>query len=235
MAYYKLDMSTFSRRNLGTHWRFAALCILLQLFMSISHAINEEQLRLSMRQLAGSELVFDEWLKLLSTASETNVEAKLQRVNDFFNRKLSYTEDIELWGQSDYWATPLESLAKGKGDCEDYVIAKYFSLRSLSISDSQLRLVYVKARMGGPNSSIEQAHMVLAYYPTGDAEPLILDNLITDIRPASRRKDLSPIFSFNSVGIFSGANSSATISQGGVARLSRWQTLLERARKEGFN
>lgn len=187
-----------------------------------------------MRQLGGSEQIFDEWLTLLNTSSETSIDTRLQRVNSFFNHKLVFTEDIALWGETDYWATPMESLTKGRADCEDYVIAKYFSLRSLNIPDTQLRLIYVKARIGGPNSSIEQAHMVLAYYPSAEFEPLILDNLITDIRPASRRKDLSPIFSFNSLGIFSGASSGATMGSGGVGRLSRWQTLLERARKEGF-
>ncbi|MBY0573471.1 MAG: transglutaminase-like cysteine peptidase [Undibacterium sp.] len=163
------------------------------------------------------------------------IDARLQRVNNYFNRKIIYTEDIDAWGQSDYWATPLESLAKGKGDCEDYVIAKYFSLRNMNVPDAQLRLIYVKARIGGSSSTVMVAHMVLAYYPIGDEEPLILDNLISDIRPASRRKDLTPVFSFNSQGVFAGATASATLGGGGTSRLSRWQDLLERARKEGFD
>ncbi|MBR7799898.1 transglutaminase-like cysteine peptidase [Undibacterium fentianense] len=188
-----------------------------------------------MRSLGGDEQIFSEWTNLINNNLDTSTDQKLQRVNQFFNRKLIYTEDIELWGQSDYWATPLESLSKKKGDCEDFVIAKYFSLRNLNIPDTQLRLIYVKARIGGSNSAITQAHMVLAYYPTADGEPLILDNLITDIRPASRRTDLSPIFSFNGQGIFAGAASNATLGPGGTSRLSRWQDLLERAKKEGFD
>lgn len=187
-----------------------------------------------MRLLGGDEQLFNEWSNLIANSPENTNELKLQKVNNFFNRKLIYTEDTELWGQSDYWATPLESLTKKKADCEDFVIAKYFSLRNLNIPDAQLRLVYVKARIGGVNSGITQAHMVLAYYPSSDAEPLILDNLISDIRPASRRNDLSPIFSFNGQGIFAGAAGNATLGPGGTSRLSRWQDLLERARKEGF-
>ncbi|MFZ6820455.1 transglutaminase-like cysteine peptidase [Undibacterium sp. Ji22W] len=199
-----------------------------------SFGINWDRLRLSMRALGGEEQIFNEWSALIMNNSEMPIEVKLQKVNLFFNRKIIYTDDIEAWGQSDYWATPLESLAKKKGDCEDFVIAKYFSLRNLNIPDAQLRLVYVKARIGGVNSNITQAHMVLAFYPTADAEPLILDNLISDIRPASRRNDLAPIFSFNGQGIFAGAASNATLGPGGTSRLSRWQDLLERARKEGF-
>ena len=76
--------------------------------------------------------------------------------------------------------------------------------------------------------------MVLAYYPTPDAEPLILDSLITDIRPASRRPDIKPIFSFNSQGVYQGTAGSGTAGTGGVGSLSRWQDLLKRARTEGF-
>ena len=229
-----MDNSTFSRFKFATPWCLVVIFILLPFIASISYAINEDQLRRSLRQLGGSEILFDEWLRTLKAAAETSIDTRLQRINSFFNRKLLFTDDLELWGETDYWATPMESLAKGKADCEDYVIAKYFSLRSLNVPDTQLRLIYVKARIGGPNSSIEQAHMVLAFYPSAELEPLILDNLITEIRPASRRKDLTPIFSFNSQGIFSGTGSSATMGPGGVGRLSRWQALLERAKKEGF-
>lgn len=199
-----------------------------------SFGVNWDRLRQSMRALGGDEQIFNEWTNLINNNIDAPIDVKLQKVNLFFNRKIIYTDDIEAWGQSDYWATLIESLAKKKGDCEDFVIAKYFSLRQLNIPDTQLRLVYVKARIGGVNSTITQAHMVLAFYPTADAEPLILDNLISDIRPASRRNDLAPIFSFNGQGIFAGAASNASLGPGGTSRLSRWQDLLERARKEGF-
>ena len=171
---------------------------------------------------------------MMQTYTDATIETRLQKVNEFFNRKILYYDDQEAWGQSDYWATPMESLAKGKGDCEDYVIAKYFALRNMNIPDSQLRLIYVKARIGGSGSNIQQAHMVLAFYASADAEPRILDNLISEIRPASRRPDLLPIFSFNSQGVFAGAAANATVGPGGTGRLSRWQDLLERARREGF-
>lgn len=181
--------------------------------------------------LAGSS--FSEWQKLLKDGGEQTETVKLQRVNDFFNRRIRFDDDIRVWGKSDYWATPMETLGRGAGDCEDFAIIKYFSLLLLGVPDEKLRLVYVQARLGGINSSITQAHMVLAFYPSPGAEPLILDNLINDLQLASRRPDLQPVFSFNSQGLWQGA--SGAKGAGGPGSLSRWQELLRRARAEGFD
>jgi predicted transglutaminase-like cysteine proteinase len=176
---------------------------------------------------------FRDWQKLLQTSADLAAPAQLRRVNDFYNRRIRFGEDQPIWGQSDYWATPMETLGKGAGDCEDFAIAKYFTLLLLNVPDEKLRLIYVQARLGGVNSSITQAHMVLAYYPSPEAEPLILDNLIDDLLPASRRRDLQPVFSFNSQGLWQGV--SGARGAGGPANLTRWQELLKRARAEGFD
>jgi predicted transglutaminase-like cysteine proteinase len=198
--------------------------------------IDVERMRASLLKLGGTETSLRDWQQLtLDASAMTSAENKLRRVNEFFNRHIFFVEDQEVWGQSDYWATPMELLAKSKGDCEDFTITKYFTLLNAGVADDQLRLVYVKARIGGPNSQLTQAHMVLAYYPAPDAEPLVLDNLITDIRPASRRPDLTPVFSFNSQGIWQGAGGNDPKGAGGIGRLSRWQDLLRRARLEGFD
>ena len=175
-----------------------------------------------------------DWKAMLADVQAAAPEQKLRRVNEFFNRRIEFADDQAVWGRSDYWSAPLETMAKGKGDCEDFVIAKYFSLLALDIPESQLRLIYVRARLGGPASSVQQAHMVLAYYPTPESDPLILDNLITDIRPAPRRPDLAPVFSFNRQGVFAGVAAGGQAS-GGPERLSAWQDLLLRAQREGFN
>lgn len=174
-----------------------------------------------------------DWQRLLQESADQPAPAKLQQVNDFFNRRIRFGEDQEIWGQSDYWATPMETLGRGAGDCEDFTIAKYFTLLLLGIPEEKLRLIYVQARLGGANSSITQAHMVLAFYPTPEAEPLILDNLINDLQPASRRPDLQPVFSFNRQGLWQGA--SGARGAGGPSSLSRWEQLLKRARAEGFD
>ena len=158
--------------------------------------------------------------------------AKLKPVNDFYNQRLAYREDIDNWGEQDYWASPLEGLGKGAGDCEDYAIGKYFTLTTLGVPHARLRLVYVRAGIAGaPGGYV--AHMVLAYYPTPEAEPLVLDNLQPDIRPAGERPDLSPVFSFNAEGLWQGVGS---IRANGdpLVRLSKWRGAVDRARQDGF-
>lgn len=177
----------------------------------------------------GPAPLFAEWRQMLVEGQNKADAEKLRRVNDFFNRRIAFDDDISIWGQSDYWATPMETLGNGRADCEDYSIAKYYSLINLGIPVAKLRLVYVKALQDAPVGRLQQAHMVLAYYASPGADPLVLDNLVREIRPASRRTDLTPIFSFNSAGLWQG-----TGNQSSKSSLSRWQDLLQRARTEGF-
>lgn len=170
-----------------------------------------------------------DWQKMLGDGRNAPETSRLQRVNDFFNRRIAFDDDMSIWGQNDYWATPIEIIGQGRGDCEDFSIAKYYSLLELGIPVNKLRLVYVKATQSGPAGTFQQAHMVLAYYASPNADPLVLDNLNPQILPASRRSDLAPIFSFNSAGLWQG-----TGNQSSKSNLSRWQDLLARARAEGF-
>jgi len=175
------------------------------------------------------------WQEMMLSAQSLSEADKVRRVNEFFNRRIQFGEDQAIWGVNDYWATPLEFMGRGIGDCEDFSIAKYFSLRSLGVPLESLRITYVRARIGGPRSEITQAHMVLAYYEEPTGEPLILDNLITEVRPASRRGDLMPIFSFNSEGLWTGAGAAERKDAGSsTARLSRWRDLIARMRAEGY-
>lgn len=172
------------------------------------------------------------WEALLSAAQGASNAEKVRRVNDFFNHRVDFMDDIEVWGQDEYWATPMETLARSRGDCEDFSIAKYMSLLLLGIPENQLRIAYVKAHIGGPNSQLAQAHMVLDYYPDVEGDPVVLDNMVKDIHPATERPDLEPIFSFNSEGLwFNGQEKS---SGDPTAHLSRWRDVLARMRKEGF-
>jgi len=165
----------------------------------------------------------------LKSASEID---KLKRINDFFNQKITFDDDNTIWGEPDYWATPLESIGKSRGDCEDFSIAKYIFLRALDIPNERLKLTYVRAQIGGPHSKIFQAHMVLSYYATPSSEPLILDNLISDVRESSRRIDLTPIFSFNSEGLWAGAANTAKDTS--LNNLSRWRSVLVRIQNDGI-
>ncbi|MCF7480562.1 transglutaminase-like cysteine peptidase [Vibrio sp. J1-1] len=165
------------------------------------------------------------WRNTLTQLSHVDTSEKLAGVNRFFNQ-LYFVDDKKLWGTSDYWATPLEFLGSNAGDCEDFTIAKYFSLLELGVPDSKMRLVYVKA------IELNQFHMVLAYYPTASAEPLILDNLNGNIVRASKRRDLLPIYSFNGTNLWLIKSSAGSGELAGKSsRLSLWNDLRSRERK----
>lgn len=216
--------------------RYVLMVVCTALAVCMAGAADIERMRLSIVRMFGdnAESRYQDWKQMIESAKALGTSQKLARINEFFNRRLRFGEDQEIWGQGDYWATPMESLGKGAGDCEDFAIAKYFSLLLAGVANEQLRLIYVRARIGDPSSGVSQAHMVLAYYPAPDAEPMVLDNLITSIRPAAQRPDLFPVFSFNSQGIFQ-AGSKAAAPAANVSRLSRWKDLLQRARNEGFD
>lgn len=167
----------------------------------------------------------EEWNALIESSGELPESEKLSAVNHFFNRQLRFVDDSRIWRQNDYWATPIEALVKGAGDCEDYSIAKYFTLRRLGIPSEKLRITYVKAL------NYNQAHMVLTYYASPMAQPLVLDNLIGDIRPASQRKDLLPVYAFNAEGLYLPGSAS---KRRDTKKLSRWQDLLKKMHAEGF-
>jgi predicted transglutaminase-like cysteine proteinase len=170
-----------------------------------------------------------EWRTLINTVQPQAEAQKLDAINRFFNRRIAWVTDPVAWGQKDYWATPLETMGNGKGDCEDFAIAKYATLILAGVDVNKLRITYVKVKQGGVNA----AHMVLAYYPSPSADPLILDNLTMDIRPGSQRSDLTPVYGFNSKGLWvGGAAAPATRDPG--AKLSRWRDLLQRAAAEGL-
>jgi predicted transglutaminase-like cysteine proteinase len=203
----------------------------LALALSSAPALDFGRLQQSLSNRFGAAALpaFADWRQLLGDGQALGERDKLRKVNDFFNKRIAFDDDISIWQQTDYWATPLETLGSARGDCEDFSIAKYYSLLAMGVPVGKLRLVYVRARLEGPAGPYVQAHMVLAYYATPGAEPLVLDNLRPEILPASRRTDLSPIFSFNSAGLWQG-----TGNQSSKSNLSRWQDLLSRARAEGF-
>jgi predicted transglutaminase-like cysteine proteinase len=163
----------------------------------------------------------ENWQRLHKLAINAPVDRQLHMVNSFFNQ-VTFVSDIEHWGEEDYWATPVELLTTNGGDCEDFSIAKYLTLKSMGVPDDQLRIVYVKALR------LNQAHMVLAWYSHPDADPLILDNLTNNIKSASQRTDLEPVYSFNGEGLWLNKSGGATKRIGEAQKLSRWQELNNR-------
>lgn len=133
---------------------------------------------------------------MMNNAKDQDESTKLILVNDFFNQT-PYVSDEETYRVPDYWATRLEFIGNDKGDCEDYVIAKYFTLRDLGVSPKKLYMTYVKL------VTFKASHLVLSYYATPKSIPLVLDNYNRKILPASQRNDLQPVYSFTGDDLFS--------------------------------
>jgi predicted transglutaminase-like cysteine proteinase len=157
------------------------------------------------------------WLKILNKQYKDEQE-KLVSTNRFFNQ-LRFTTDKKLWGQSNYWATPVEFIGVNAGDCEDFALAKYFSLLAIGIADNKLRIVMVKSL------TLNQYHMVVAYYATPTSEPLILDNIDGRIKKANNRKDLIPVYSFNGKQLWLNNEKRQGRVAGKPSRLKRWNDL----------
>lgn len=212
--------------------RNLALATLLAALAWCVSALDAELMERTVLQRYGAQGLqsLNAWKTMMTGLADAPETEILRRVNDHWNRTVRFGEDTDIWHQDDYWATPLEAMGRGRGDCEDYVIAKYFTLRALGVPESRLRLTYVRARIGSASSGISQAHMVLSYYATTESMPLVLDNLVSSIQPANTRTDLTPVFSFNAQGIYTGA---AVQASSPVERLTRWRDLLLRMSSEG--
>ncbi len=161
------------------------------------------------------------WDSLMRIDRATPEKEKLERVNDFFNQ-IRFISDIIHWKKKDYWATPIEFISTNGGDCEDFTIAKYFTLRELGVADKKLRLTYVKA------IRLNQAHMVLSYFETPSSEPLLLDNLDKEIRFASKRRDLVPVYSFNGNGLWLAKEREQGRLVGKSSRIGLWTDVIKR-------
>lgn len=111
-------------------------------------------------------------------------------VNNFYNQ-LEYRSDRKTWNKSDYWASRLEFLGRGQGDCEDFAVAKFLTMMQLGVPGEKIFLTYVRAK-----GFAEPAHLVATYYKKPGTVPFVLDNYIKKILPATQRPDLVPVYSF---------------------------------------
>lgn len=166
-----------------------------------------------------------DWQSLIAQSIHLSDAEKLKAVNAFFNAHIRYGEDQDLWGQIDYWASPLETLELGAGDCEDFALAKYFTLRLLGISEQSLRLVYTTL------ASTKQAHMVLGFWPENGAAPMLLDNLHAQILPIAERLDLQMQFAFDPTHLYRFEQSSLQVA-GNTELLPHWQVLMTKMKRE---
>jgi predicted transglutaminase-like cysteine proteinase len=169
----------------------------------------------------------ERWQKLVQENRYASIDQKLVGVTEFFNR-FDSIEDKYLWGRDDYWATLFETLEMSGGDCEDFTIAKYFTLRELNIPEESMRLTYVISL------KTKKPHMVLTLLRDSSQEPIVLDSNNNYLFPVSMRQDLVPVFSFNADGYWLAKKGDGWKGKriGSAAKLSLWQSVLLRM-KEG--
>lgn len=203
---------------------FITVCLLL-LNVSCSSkkfSLSDEVFTAARQQYGGdavSRLVA--WQGLINEGRESNENKNLVVVNDFFN-ELNFVDDSIHWGVEDYWATPVEFLASNGGDCEDFALAKYFTLIAMGTSEEKINITYVRALR------LNQAHMVVSFYPRPGAEPLVLDNIVPVIKLSSQRPDLLPVYSFNGSGLWLARVRGQGQKAGDSTIMKKWQDLLKR-------
>lgn len=218
-------------------WRFGRVIALALLIACTTISLGASfEVILSERQLTAAETKYglparkrlSAWLDIMAENKQKSEQEKLELVNNFFNQVL-FVSDLDHYGVTDYWATPLEMLGSGGGDCEDYSISKYFTLLALGVPIDKLKITYVKATGYGLQNA---AHMVLTYYSTPGAMPLVLDNLNPEIKPADKRLDLTPVYSFNGDGLWLAKERGAGKSVAGGNKISLWRDMMARMGKE---
>lgn len=130
---------------------------------------------------------YGQWLDYLKSLKGRSFTEQMEAVNSYMNRH-PYVPDIVNWNTNDYWETPGEFLAKD-GDCEDYAIAKLFSLRLLGHTDTDLRIAVVQ------DMNLNVAHAILVVRTSG--KTWILDNQIKHVVDAASVYHYRPIYSIN--------------------------------------
>ncbi|MGL4933290.1 MAG: transglutaminase-like cysteine peptidase [Aeromonas sp.] len=193
----------------------------------LSEYIASPAVRTKLQEVYGGSVIqrADAFARLLSPRAGTSDQQKITLVNNFFNN-LTYSEDPKLWGNEDYWANPLEFIGARGGDCEDYSIAKYYTLLELGVDEKKLRLAYVKA------VKYNQFHMVTLYFPTPKSDPQVLDNINSRILPGSQRTDLIPVYSFDAKSIWVMKSRREGTLAGSADRLAQWTSMKTRFSSE---
>ena len=226
-------------RLIASGLKWVMLVVLLGVSLLLPAVIRDgSSISISERQLSAIEAKYNavgrkrvsDWFQLISSAQGKSVKEKLTLVNNFFNQNVLWVSDFDHYGVEEYWATPLETLASGGGDCEDFAIGKYFTLLALKLPMDTLTITYVKAQSVDP---INRSHMVLTYFATPAAMPLVLDNLKPEIKPASERPDLAPVYSFNGQGLWLAKERSSGKSTAGRSNgIGMWREMISRMGKE---
>lgn len=224
------------KRKLSSRCSAPFLMLLMVLSCLLFIQVDAESIRLSKADIeklgkkygARAQRRLESWQNLLVELANEDESYKLERVNQFFNQ-VRFLDDIKHWKKKDYWATPVEFLITNGGDCEDFSIAKYYTLKELGVPTDKMNLAYVKAL------EYNQAHMVLTYYKNPRSTPLVLDNINGEILPATKRPDLLHVYSFNGDKLWLSKMGRRTALVGTSDRLKPWVKLQSRIENKDIN
>lgn len=234
MKSIRADKLRFQGSNSYTGASLLVMLFVLSCIFFVS--VAADSIRLSKAEIAKlgqkygpeAQLRLEKWQALLTELAPLDDQSKLEKVNYFFNQ-VRFVDDIVHWNKKDYWATPVEFLISNGGDCEDFSIAKYYTLKELGVPVKKMNIAYVKAL------EFNQAHMVLTYYSTPKAIPLVLDNINKEILPADKRPDLAHVYSFNGDNLWLSKMGRRTTLVGTSNRLKPWVRLKSRIENNEVN
>jgi predicted transglutaminase-like cysteine proteinase len=130
------------------------------------------------------------FLSIVKLAREQEGRARLGWLNRTVNMTIKPASDRALYGDADYWASPLQTLASGAGDCEDFAILKYVALRELGVGADDLRFVIVQ------DDRRRTEHAILAV--RSERKWMVLDNRTMAILNTEDAGNYRPLFALNS-------------------------------------
>lgn len=133
------------------------------------------------------------WRELVKGLKNSDDMTKMNFVNAFFNR-WQYRTDIETYNVSEHWAGPI-AFMQNSGDCEDYAIAKYVTLKFLGFKDNAMRIMAVI-----DNNRGGIGHSVLSV--ESDEGKMVLDNTASRVYSDGQQTGYAPRFAVNQSGIY---------------------------------
>jgi predicted transglutaminase-like cysteine proteinase len=133
------------------------------------------------------------FLEIISDGRAHDGRARLGVINRAINLAIRPTSDLAQWGVADRWSAPLATLESGRGDCEDYAIAKYVALREAGVADSELRLIIVRDLKSGSDHAVVAAR--------ADGKWVMLDNRRMVLTEDSTMAPVMPLFALDATGV----------------------------------
>ena len=152
-----------------------------------------------------TNLIADEFYINPYYLDKIKINSKSHKIINHYINRINPRYDAYNYKNEEYWASTFEFLSSAGGDCEDYVIAKMYSLKMLGIPTENMYMSAVKEKFTGGD------HMVLALHVDKNSSFLLLDNLSTKVLPISTRVDLNLLFMFNEFGFYKLKNNNELI------------------------